>query len=95
MRQITVDGAPGAIVMTDGKPTTVMAFETRKGMITRIRSVTDPERLAQIVPSWVSWSPANSRDTTRKAGITSPASHPVCSSHTRLGVSEVAQRAAP
>jgi len=51
---ITVDGAPGAIVMTDGKPTTVMAFQTRAGMITRIGSITDPRRLAQIVPSWVS-----------------------------------------
>lgn len=51
---ITVDGAPGAIVMVDGKPTTVIAFETRSGMITRIRSITDPQRLAQVVPSWIS-----------------------------------------
>lgn len=51
---ITVDGAPGAIVMIDGRPTTVLAFETRAGMITRVQSVTDPQRLAQIVPSWIS-----------------------------------------
>jgi hypothetical protein len=37
----------------NGRPVTVMAFTVADGAITVIRSLTDPDRLAQIVPSWV------------------------------------------
>lgn len=53
VRAAIVDGAPGAIVMIDGKPTTALKFEIRDGTISRIWSVTAPDRLAQLVPSWV------------------------------------------
>jgi RNA polymerase sigma-70 factor, ECF subfamily len=39
--------------MADGRPDTVMAFTVTGGAITVIRALTDPDRLAQIVPSWV------------------------------------------
>jgi RNA polymerase sigma-70 factor (ECF subfamily) len=48
-----VDGLPGLLVTVDGRPVTVLAFTVANGVITSIRSLTDPERLAQIVPSWV------------------------------------------
>jgi RNA polymerase sigma-70 factor (ECF subfamily) len=48
-----VDGLPGLLVTMDGKPVTVLAFTVADGRITIIRALTDPGRLAQIVPSWV------------------------------------------
>ena len=48
-----VDGVPGVLVTMGGRPVTVMAFTVADGAITVIRSLTDPDRLAQIVPSWV------------------------------------------
>ena len=48
-----VDGAPGVLVTVDGRPVTVMAFTVTDGAITMIRTLTDPGRLAQVVPSWV------------------------------------------
>jgi RNA polymerase sigma-70 factor, ECF subfamily len=48
-----VDGAPGVLVTVDGRPVTVMAFTVADGAITMIRTLTDPGRLAQVVPSWV------------------------------------------
>ena len=48
-----VDGMPGLLVTIDGKPHTVLAITVTNGVITAIRSMTDPGRLAQIVPSWV------------------------------------------
>jgi len=36
-----------------GRPVTVMAFTVTGGAITMIRTLTDPVRLAQVVPSWV------------------------------------------
>jgi RNA polymerase sigma-70 factor (ECF subfamily) len=48
-----VDGLPGLLVTIDGHPHTVLAFTVANGVITVIRSMTDPGRLAQIVPSWV------------------------------------------
>jgi RNA polymerase sigma factor (sigma-70 family) len=48
-----VDGVPGALVIIDGRPSTVVAFTVAGGAITAIRMVTDPDRLAQIIPSWV------------------------------------------
>ncbi len=48
-----VDGLPGLLVTIDGQPHTVLAVTVANGLITKIRSMTDPDRLAQIVPSWV------------------------------------------
>ncbi len=48
-----VDGVPGVLVTMDGRPVTVMAFTVTGGTITAIRLLTDPHRLAQVVPSWV------------------------------------------
>jgi RNA polymerase sigma factor (sigma-70 family) len=48
-----VDGLPGLLVIVDGQPATVLAFTVANGAITAIHGLTDPGRLAQIVPSWV------------------------------------------
>ena len=37
----------------NGWPVTVMAFTVTGDAITAIRLLTDPRRLAQVVPSWV------------------------------------------
>jgi hypothetical protein len=37
----------------DGQPVTVVIFTVANGSIAAIRSLTEPERLAQIVPPWV------------------------------------------
>jgi hypothetical protein len=50
---VLVDGLPGVLLMAGGRPVTVMAFTVTGGAITAIRALTDPGRLAQIVPSWV------------------------------------------
>jgi len=50
---VLVDGAPGVLVTMAGRPVTVMAFAVANGVITAIRGLTDPDRLAQLVPSWV------------------------------------------
>jgi hypothetical protein len=48
-----IDGVPGILVMAGGRPVMVMAFTVADGAVTAIRTLTDPDRLAQIVPSWV------------------------------------------
>ncbi len=48
-----VDGAPGVLITVNGRPVTVMGFTVTEGVITMIRTLTDPGRLAQVVPSWV------------------------------------------
>jgi RNA polymerase sigma factor (sigma-70 family) len=48
-----VDGGVGVLITMDGRPTTVMSFTITDGLITAIRTLYDPERLAQVVPSWV------------------------------------------
>jgi RNA polymerase sigma-70 factor (ECF subfamily) len=50
---VRVDGVPGFLVTFDGRPVTVLAFTVTGGTITAIRALTDPKRLAQVVPSWV------------------------------------------
>jgi RNA polymerase sigma-70 factor (ECF subfamily) len=50
---VLVDGVPGVLVTAGGRPVTVMAFTVTGGVITAIRVLTDPDRLAQVVPSWV------------------------------------------
>ena len=44
---------PGILIVAGGRPVTVMAFSVSAGAITVIRAHTDPDRLAQIIPSWV------------------------------------------
>ncbi len=48
-----IDGVPGVLVMMAGRPVMVMAFTVADGAITAIRMMSDPDRLAQVVPSWV------------------------------------------
>jgi RNA polymerase sigma factor (sigma-70 family) len=50
---VLVDGLPGVLITVGGRPVTVMAFTVTSGLITAIRVLTDPGRLAQVVPSWV------------------------------------------
>jgi RNA polymerase sigma factor (sigma-70 family) len=50
---VLVDGLPGVLVTVAGRPVTVMAFTVTGGAITAIRVLTDPDLLAQVVPSWV------------------------------------------
>ncbi len=52
LRPITVRGAPGVLILVHDRPVTIMAFTVRDGLVTKIRSVTDPARLMQIIPSW-------------------------------------------
>lgn len=52
-RPVLVDGLPSVLVMVGGQPVTVMAFTVADGAITAIHLLTDPDRLAQVVPSWI------------------------------------------
>jgi hypothetical protein len=52
-RPVLVDGLPGVLIMVGGRPVTVMAFMITGGAITAIQVLTDPDRLAQVVPSWI------------------------------------------
>ncbi|MGH2926726.1 MAG: hypothetical protein ACRDL8_00815, partial [Solirubrobacteraceae bacterium] len=53
LRPVTVRGAAGMLVLLDERPVSVIAFTIREGLITEMRSFSDPKRLGQIVPSWV------------------------------------------
>jgi RNA polymerase sigma factor (sigma-70 family) len=48
-----VNGVPGALITAGGRPFILMAFTVEDGRITTIRMLSDPKRLAQLVPSWV------------------------------------------
>ncbi|HEU5419408.1 MAG TPA: sigma-70 family RNA polymerase sigma factor [Streptosporangiaceae bacterium] len=48
-----IDGAPGYLMTAGGRPVLAMAFTVTGGAITAIRTMTDQDRLAQAVPSWV------------------------------------------
>jgi RNA polymerase sigma-70 factor (ECF subfamily) len=48
-----IDGVPGVLVTLGGRPVSAMAFTVADGAITVIRALTDPDWLAQVVPSWV------------------------------------------
>ena len=48
-----IDGVPGILITVGGQPVMVMAFTVVDGTITVIRTLRDPDRLAQVVPSWV------------------------------------------
>ena len=53
LHPVLVDGVPGVLITVGGRPVTVMAFTVADGAITAIRVLTAPDRLAQVVPSWV------------------------------------------
>ncbi len=46
-------GAPGVLITAGGRPIMVMAFTGADGAITAMRTLNDPDGLAQVVPSWV------------------------------------------
>ncbi len=48
-----VNGIPGVLITAGGRPVAIMAFTVTDGAVTAIRALTDPDRLAQVVPSWV------------------------------------------
>ncbi|WP_020495344.1 sigma-70 family RNA polymerase sigma factor [Sciscionella marina] len=48
-----INGAPGILLVTDGRPSRLMAFTVDNGRITTIRILSDPQQLAQLVPSWI------------------------------------------
>src|SRR6185369_12825879 len=48
-----IDGAPGVLITVGGRPVMIMAFTVADGAITAIRTLTHPDWLAQVVPSWV------------------------------------------
>ena len=50
---VLVGGLPGVLITVGGRPVTVMAFTVTGGAISAIRALTDPGRLAQVVPSWI------------------------------------------
>jgi hypothetical protein len=52
-RPVLVDGLPGVLIVVAGRPVTVIAFAVTGGAITEIYVLTDPDRLAQVVPSWL------------------------------------------
>jgi RNA polymerase sigma-70 factor (ECF subfamily) len=43
----------GVVITVDGRPVSMMAFSVTGGSVHAIRAVTDPDRLARLVPSWV------------------------------------------
>ncbi|OBH05646.1 hypothetical protein A5696_26770 [Mycobacterium sp. E2699] len=48
VRAATVNGAAGAVVYVDGRPTAVMAFLVRDGRVAAIDVLADPERIARL-----------------------------------------------
>ena len=52
LRPITVRGAAGVLILVGERPITIMAFSVNGGLVTEIRSLTDRDLLAQLVPSW-------------------------------------------
>jgi RNA polymerase sigma-70 factor (ECF subfamily) len=52
-RPVLVNGLPGVLILASGRPETIMAFTVANGAIAAIHVLTDPDRLAQIVPSWI------------------------------------------
>src|SRR5262249_25623502 len=47
-RPVLVNGLPGRLVAPGGRPFSVIAFTVVDGLITRIDSIADPERLARL-----------------------------------------------
>jgi RNA polymerase sigma-70 factor (ECF subfamily) len=53
-RAATINGAAGAVIFVDGRPTAVMGFVVRDGRIATIDVLVDPERIAKLDLSAVS-----------------------------------------
>ncbi|MEZ0350507.1 sigma-70 family RNA polymerase sigma factor [Mycobacterium sp. pR1184] len=49
-RAATVNGAAGAVVFVTGRPTAIMAFVVRDGLVAAIDVLADPQRVAKAVP---------------------------------------------
>ena len=47
-RPATVNGAAGAVVFVDGRPTAIMGFVVRRGRIAAIDVLADPDRIAKL-----------------------------------------------
>jgi RNA polymerase sigma-70 factor, ECF subfamily len=50
---VLVDGMAGVLITMSRRPVTVMAFTVTGGATTAIHMLTDPDQLAQVVPSWI------------------------------------------
>jgi len=50
-RRVLVNGMPGVVVAPDGVPETIMAFTVSDGLIVAIDALSDPDRVARLVPS--------------------------------------------
>jgi RNA polymerase sigma-70 factor (ECF subfamily) len=48
VRAANVNGAAGAVVYVDGRPTAIMAFVVRDGRVAAIDVLADPERIARL-----------------------------------------------
>ncbi|OBF08088.1 RNA polymerase subunit sigma-70 [Mycobacterium sp. ACS4054] len=47
VRAATVNGAAGAVIFVDGRPTAIMAFVVRDGLVASIDVLADPDRVAR------------------------------------------------
>jgi RNA polymerase sigma factor (sigma-70 family) len=54
VRPALVNGAAGAIVLLDGRPTTVIGFTVTENKIAEIDSISDPERVARLATAALS-----------------------------------------
>jgi hypothetical protein len=52
LRPITVRGAAGVLILVNSRPVTLLTFTVRDRHVSRMSSLTDPDRLARIVPAW-------------------------------------------
>jgi RNA polymerase sigma-70 factor (ECF subfamily) len=52
LRPITVRGAAGVLILVNSRPVTLLTFTVRDRLISQISSLTDPDRLARIMPDW-------------------------------------------
>ena len=52
LEPITLRGAPGVLIVVNDRPIMVVAFTIQDRLITKVTSLTDPNRLAKIVPTW-------------------------------------------
>lgn len=50
VRAATINGAAGAVVFVTGRPTAIMAFVVRDGLVAAIDVLADPQRVAKAVP---------------------------------------------
>jgi ketosteroid isomerase-like protein len=51
VQRVLINGAPGAFVVKDGKPISLMAFDIVAGKVASIQVILDPERLDEVARS--------------------------------------------